>query len=99
MLFVNGDSSSTTRYPVRFQIVMRLIPTEDSISGWAIPELCSELEALLKRKEIIEWLRRCNSTSWPMLQRFIDSAVLGIFSVLYSCAVVLLKLRPKSGPK
>lgn len=38
-------------------------------------------------------------TSRPMLRRFIDSAVLGAFSMLYSCAVMLLKLRPKSVPK
>lgn len=28
-----------------------------------------------------------------MLQRALDSAVLGAFSILYSCAVLLLKFR------
>lgn len=31
----------------------------------------------------------------PMIQRAMDSAVLGIFSILYSCAVFLLKFRTK----
>lgn len=32
-----------------------------------------------------------------MVQRMIDSAVLVIFSILYSLAVLLLKLRPRRG--
>lgn len=52
------------------------------------------------RKVIAEWLRRCNGTvdlRRQMVQRMIDSAVLVIFSILYSLAVLLLKLRPRSG--
>jgi hypothetical protein len=30
-----------------------------------------------------------------MIERVIDAAVLGIFAFLYSCAVLLLKLRPR----
>jgi len=34
-----------------------------------------------------------------MLQRIVDSAVLGVFSMLYSCAVMLLKLRAGKRPR
>lgn len=52
------------------------------------------------RKEITEWLRSCKDTvdlRRQMVQRMIDSAVLVIFSILYSLAVLLLKLRPRRG--
>ena len=34
-----------------------------------------------------------------MFERVIDSAVLRLFSILYSCAVLLLKFRRKSPPR
>lgn len=33
-----------------------------------------------------------------MMQRALDAAVLGVFALLYSCAVLLLKLRPRKPP-
>ncbi len=49
-------------------------------------------------QHFVEWRGICRNearTKIVMWQRAVDSVVLGLFSMLYSCAVALLKLRDR----